>query len=208
MKNSGKKVYFLANKSELSKVFKQLKAGVPKSTKIKTTCELTLTNKLATFITPGAIFSLEVISVGSAKVAFDLISFARIVNSFNKKELKIEIGSENIVIETFHFKAQSTFFENDNILRSISLPINYTDIDLLALSFSKKYTIQELKFNKLWPLVSQAEQNYKQNLKNASFLFQQYGVTINELELLLKKKIQKRIDSMLKSLNFNQHLQS
>ena len=51
-------------------------------------------------------------------------------------------------IKGLFLKVETTFFETDKILRSIKMPINYTDWHLLRLE-NEGYTPEELEFNKL-----------------------------------------------------------
>jgi len=84
--------------------------------------------------------------------------------------------------------AKSIFFENDEILRTIHLPINYKDMDLLRLE-TEGYTWQEVMFNNLGAQVISAEDNLKRNILLLYRKLSQYGVTREEIEGLVNSKI-------------------
>jgi hypothetical protein len=85
-------------------------------------------------------------------------------------------------------RCQTTFFEDDSILRSIKLPINYTDWHLLQLEH-KGFTIEELRFNDMEYLVHCANRTLKRNIKKTVDLLQVYGVTAKEITALIDSKI-------------------
>ncbi|PCH67000.1 MAG: hypothetical protein COC01_06780 [Bacteroidetes bacterium] len=80
------------------------------------------------------------------------------------------------------------FFEDDSILRSIQIPINYKDIDLLRLRH-EGYTEEELEFNKITELIDTAEQSLKRKMAAAVSNLKEYGVKYEEIEGLVKSKL-------------------
>lgn len=208
MAQSKKRTFFVAKRTALSKVLKQLGASiVNKRHRRNCPCELTLINDLVSFNVPGATFGMKVETEGTAKASFELEIFRQVINSFKLKELKVEIEEGNIIVDKFSFKAITTFFEDDKILRSIVLPMNYSDIDLVSISASNRYTIEELKFNKLWILVNQAERRLKNNLNAAARSLEPYGISRQEIEDLLDKKIQIKVNSTINSFNIQKKMQ-
>ena len=97
------------------------------------------------------------------------------------KDNEMQIGITKI-------KVQTTFFENDSILRSINLPLNYTDWHLLQLD-QKGFTIEELRFNKLEFEVYHAKKRLTRNINKALDILGLYGVTKKEIENLIESKI-------------------
>lgn len=85
-------------------------------------------------------------------------------------------------------KAKTTFFENDSILRSINLPINYSELHLLQLEH-KGFTTEEIDFNKLEFELYYAKKHLKSNIKKTIDILDLYGVTTNEIEELIQGKI-------------------
>lgn len=84
--------------------------------------------------------------------------------------------------------ALTTFFEDDSILRSIKLPINYTDWHLLQLE-QKGFTLEELRFNNLEFAVFNAGKRLKRNVNKVKDILGIYGITKQEIEDLIASKV-------------------
>ena len=80
--------------------------------------------------------------------------------------------------------------------------MNFNDVDLLAISASDKYTVEELKFNNLWISVNHAEERFKNNIDEAAKRLKTYGVTQEEIEQLVNKRIQLNLQSVDRSCNY------
>lgn len=118
---------------------------------------------------------MECITQGTCKTAVHFLHFFRIIKDLKIKEVKIIITKDNIQIHDVIISANITFFENDKILRTIQLPMNYNDTDLLGL-LSEVYTMEELDFNNLTFKIYLADLNLfkrvkvSQNIKPQNFL--------------------------------------
>ena len=86
------------------------------------------------------------------------------------------------------FNAKTTFFENDKILRTIKLPMNYSDADLIRLA-KENYTREELIFNNLLSLIEKAELKMEKDISDAYVLLKSYGVKHEDLVRLTKSKL-------------------
>ena len=73
-------------------------------------------------------------------------------------------------------------------MRSIKLPINYTQFHLLQLE-PKGFTIEELRFNNLEFDVYKAKKELNKNVQYVTDIIGLYGVTFNEILDLIDKKI-------------------
>jgi|ERR1017187_3122180 hypothetical protein len=175
---------------DLLQVLKMVKGAVRgKSVKaLSTTCEITVTDGKATFAVPGAIFTLECITEGTCKATIPFNHFMQIIQDTKVSDFEIIITKGNMKIGNVTIHAQTTFFATDRILRTIHLPINYTDGDLLRLS-EEGYTWEELKFNKLTAQIHQAEENLQSNIIQAYKKIKQYGITHDELEKMVLSKL-------------------
>ncbi|MBP7397285.1 MAG: hypothetical protein KA933_10015 [Flavobacterium sp.] len=91
-------------------------------------------------------------------------------------------------IKGLFLKVETTFFETDKILRSIKMPINYTDWHLLRLE-NEGYTPEELEFNKLDYQVYCAKRNLKSNIHKTVELLNLYGINKKEIEEFVNKKL-------------------
>lgn len=153
-----------------------------------TELELTITDGLLTLVIPGVRIELKCKTNSTAKATLGLYYFRDIINTWNKLEVECIIYDEAIKMGITTVRAQTTFFETDSILRSIDLPINYSDLHLLQLE-NKGFTTEEIGFNKLEHQIYVAKRNLKVNIKNTIDILKVYGVKIKEIEELVQKKI-------------------
>ena len=129
--------------TELKKMTKTLGA-ISKWYK-KTELEITITDGLVTLVIPGVRLELECETVGTAKASLSLHYFNDIIQSWKDLKFECTINDDSIKMGVTSVNAQTTFFENDSILRSIKLHINYTDLYLLQLEH-KGFTEEEILF--------------------------------------------------------------
>jgi hypothetical protein len=155
---------------------------------LRETMEITVTDGKATFAVPGAMFMLDCITYSTCKASISYLHFYDIVKTSKEKVTEIIIKEGEMKIGDVAVAIQSTFFETDRILRTIHLPINYTDADLLRLSKDERYTQEELNINKLTVPIIHAEKNWENNLMAAYKQLKVYGVTYEELEELAARK--------------------
>ena len=153
-----------------------------------TELELTITDGLLTLVIPGVRLEVKCETKSTAKATLGLFYFRDIINTWNNLEVECIILDEAIKLGVTSVRAQTTFFENDSILRSINLPINYSDLHLLQLE-NKGFTTEEIGFNKLEHQIYVAKRNLKVNIKNTIDILKVYGVKIKEIEELVQKKI-------------------
>lgn len=173
---------------ELIKISKML--GAASKWNRTTVIELTITDRLLTLVIPGSRVELKCETKSTAKATIGFFYFKDIVQTW--KELIIEcIIMDNIIkIGVTSFRAQSTFFESDRILRSIKLPMNYSGYHLLQLE-NRGFTPEEIDFNGLEFAVHQAKKDLKSTIRKTSDLLKIYGVTTAEIEELVNSKIRK-----------------
>lgn len=158
-------VTITANTKLLCKTLKSVNVAVHGNSPnaLSTACEITVTDGKATFAVPGAVFPLVCITKGTCKAIVTFIHFYSIILDNTKANTEITITNSTMQIGLVSIDAKTTFFETDKILRTIHLPINYTDEDLLRLS-SEGYTKEELDFNNLSAKIQQAEENKKKKI--------------------------------------------
>lgn len=84
--------------------------------------------------------------------------------------------------------AKTTFIEVERGLRTIDLPLNYTDLDLIFLK-TGKYTKEELAFNNLNLIIELAERNLEKNIEKAARMLKMYGINKTELELWVNERL-------------------
>jgi hypothetical protein len=155
---------------------------------LATTCEITVTDGKATFAVPGAIFTLVCSTKGTCKAVVPFLYFFQIVKDLTLNEIEIIINKNDMKIHNLTFNVKTFFFETDRILRTIHLPINYTDKDLLLLS-KQGYTEEEIIFNKVLIQIERAEENLENNIMKAYKLLKQYGVPYEIIEKTVKTNL-------------------
>ena len=186
-------ISFKAHKKDLRQTLKSLRAGLRgKSAKaLNTICEITITDGKVSFVVPGSEFFLTCETQGgAAKATLPFLYFAQVVKDLHDGQSVFQISDGEILIGPLAIKAITCFFKDDKILRSIYLPINYTDADILRLR-NGKYTLEELDFNKMFAKIENAEERMNMKIANAHRELKVYGVQFDELEKLVKEKLAK-----------------
>ena len=183
-------VLLKTTKKELSKTLNHLKAVVKgRSIKAKqTVCEITITDKKATFAVPGSIFNLQCQTEGVAKITVPFRYFLDIIRHHKSDLIEMEINNGEVTIGQLTFAARTCFIEDDKILRTIQLPANYDDNDLMRLRY-QGYTTEELDFNKMTPLIDEATERLEKRLNKSHEILKVYNLNYTELESLVMRKI-------------------
>jgi hypothetical protein len=181
---------FSIRKSKLLNELKNIAKALGRMTKYnkQTVIELTITDNQLTIVLPGAKFELDCDTKSTAKAALGFFYFKDIVETSKGINIEVIVNDNAIKIGLASFKAQTTFFEDDSILRSIKLPLNYTDWHLLRMD-NKGYTIEELRFNNLESDIYYAKKRLTYNISKAKEYLEVYGFSTKELEVLVSKKI-------------------
>jgi hypothetical protein len=183
-------VSFKIQSKQLLEALRPAKIAVGKLSKrtITILVEITIINGEVTFAVPGAVFSTLCETQGTCKATLSFWHFAQIVNDTIAEEIDVYITDGAININSTSLFARTTFFETDKILRTIILPIKYTDIDILRLKF-EGYTEEELAFNKMRYQILIAEKNLDVNINASLKKLKVYGITYNDLEKLVLDNI-------------------
>ncbi|CAM3774347.1 hypothetical protein FLGE108171_14560 [Flavobacterium gelidilacus] len=150
--------------------------------------EMTITDNLLTLVIPGAKLEVPCETFSTAKATIDFLYFYDIIKTWEGLLIEINFIEDEMQIGKTKIKVQTTFFENDSILRSIKLPLNYTDWHLLKLE-QRGYTIEELRFNKLNGEVENAHHRLKYNVSYIKDVLGIYGISSKEILDLIEQKI-------------------
>jgi hypothetical protein len=150
--------------------------------------ELTITDNLLTIVLPGITKSIECLTYSSVKATIGFYYFKDIIETSNNHEIECNIFDNELRIGGTAIHLKTTFFENDSILRSIQLPVNYTPLHLLQLEH-KGFTIEELRFNNLEFDVYEAKRALNKNVQQAFDILRLYGITEIEIQELIDTKI-------------------
>jgi hypothetical protein len=183
-------VYFDIPLLSLKEILKREYSALKKRSKnsLKTTLELTLDGNKLSFAIPGAYFFIEGDGSGICKATMNFAHFHEIVSDCKSGDIRINFLEKSIQIGDVSLYAQSVFFNDTNRYRTIELPANYTELDLVRLK-KMKYTVEELIFNNLYDRVEKANQDYNLKLDKAVKLFENYNISRSDLVKFLNRKM-------------------
>ena len=179
------------NKKDLVKAIRHLKAVLPKDKNraVKVMCDLKVSLNEVSFSVPGAVFPLKAKNQDQFSTSFPFLYFMDVVKTTKEESIKINISERAINIQNSTISAKTTFFKKEKeVFRGITLPVNYTDLDLLRLR-EKGYNGIELEYNKLTEGINQAERKLEKNISYVYSRLKIYGVTREEVKELVESKI-------------------
>lgn len=182
-------VRFVVLKVDLLRMLTQLNKLVKSAKKKQATLEITLTKDTITFNIPGAQLNLMAHTKGSAKLSMRLAYLLDIVQTLKDEVVIAEIKENQLIISNTTFTVLTTFFENDEILRSIDLPLNYNDVDLAKLLVSDKYTKNELDFNNILSDAERVTIEITEDTKKVYSILSKYGFSYNDVVAFIKTKL-------------------
>ena len=183
------KATFRVLKNELLVVLKQLQKLEKTVRKKLSTIEVTIIDDHIQMAIPGVQLQINAATKGSAKFTVRLWYLADIIKAEKDASLDFELLDNQLKLRVFTFPVLTTFFETDRILRTINLPVNYTDMDLVKLCLSGKFTDEEISFNKLDKIAAEAMQKRKADISKIFFLMKKYGFNKKEIEELISNKL-------------------
>lgn len=193
-----KTVSFRVSKNELLKVLKQM-LRVEKSAKKKlSTLEVTIIDNYLQLAIPGIQLNINAATKGSAKFTVRLWYFADIIKAEQDNTLHFDLTENRLSLRTLSFPVMTTFFETDSILRSINLPVNYSDTDLAKLLLSNKYTDEEIVFNNLDKEAVKTMRKVKADISKIFLMIKNYGFNRKEVEELILNKLKKNTNGYSK----------
>gem|GEM_PF-1432154 len=135
-------------------------------TALKVMCEVTITDGNVLFKIPGGQYNHKCETSGSAKFTLKFLRLYDIVKLHEASKIVITVNQGYVTFGALSVSTNTCFFENDNVLRSIDIPMNYTDVDILKLP-SIGYTLEELDFNRITPMYEDAKNRLEEKLVKA-----------------------------------------
>lgn len=114
--------------------------------------------------------------------------FADIIKAEQDNTLHFDLTENRLGLRTLSFPVMTTFFEADSILRSINLPLNYKDMDLVKLLLSGKYTDEEI-VNNLDKEAVKTMGKVKADINKIILMMKTYGFKRKEVEQLILNKL-------------------
>ena len=183
---------FTIGKSTLLKTLSQIIKITGNSPKNKTTVEITIIDGFIQLVVPGINLKLQAVTKSTAKFTVRLLYFNDVVKTHRLDPLQFIIEGEMIKVDNYAFKAKTTFFETDEILRSIDLPINYQAGHLISMTQSGGYTAGEIAFNNLEEQRIQALKTLKDDINKIALIARKYGFSRKEIDQFINSKIQRK----------------
>lgn len=176
------------NTRELKDTMRFLSVAVPKTAKGKLfNCEITIKTNEVIFVVIGASRTIFCKTVSPVKVSVPYHYLADVVNNTTSTFTHFEVTEASLSIGNLTMNANTCFFEDDSILRSIDLPINYSVSDMRRVI--KKYTHEEIEFNNLNKLMKKTYDDLEKDIGKVNRILKKYGVTLEELYGLLDDMI-------------------
>lgn len=183
---------FRINRKDFSKALRKLLSIEDAGKKKESTLEVTVIRNYIILVIPGVELRLEAYTIGSAKFTIRLWYMAEIVRSEPEGLMHVDLNDNRMYIRNSSFGVCTTFFENDRILRSIELPVNYTETDLLKLLLSGRYTEEELNFNLLDAAARAAMEKTIREFGKFARLMKKYGFERKEVETLVFNRLMEK----------------
>lgn len=180
---------FTVTKRVLLPALKKILQLEKTSRKKDSTLEITLLLGYIRLVIPGVDMHVHAVTTGSAKITIRLWYLADIVKSETDKELHFIIEDSTLKLRGVSFNVLTTFFEDDSILRSINLPMNYKYLDIVRLYLSEKYTFEELEFNNLDVGVFNAIDKLNGEIDKTTSTLRKYGFKRDEVANLILEKL-------------------
>lgn len=183
-------VTFTVNNKALAEALSRIKVAhkVQGRKKKIVYCEVTVKTDGLEIQAPGIFLQVEASASGPCKFTVAYLIFSKIVSSYKTETLKFTVKKGRIHIENLSFSVDTTFFRDDNILRSIQLPINYDEADLLTLNHVD-YSPEEIHFNKMDLPIEHALVKLVKDLRSASKKLKPYHISYEDLKKLVCEKL-------------------
>lgn len=173
---------------DLQEAMKFLSTAVPMNKKGKLyNCEITIKTNEANFVVIGAAKTIYCNSTGPVKVSLPFWYFNDIVRLITTNYVTLNVSEGFLTIGKLTVSTSTCFFQDDSILRSVNLPINYTIADLLKIN--DHYTLEEIAFNNLDVLIKKNMETIEQDVNKIAVILKKYGIGVKEINDFVFEKI-------------------
>lgn len=176
-----------ARKTEWHSILKKLKAASRSGNKkaMNSQCEVTIfRDGKVDFVTAGISVSLHCRTTGTVRFICQYEYLAELIESVRSREVTIAVKDEEVTVGLISFKTSVTYFDNDSVLRTIKLPIDYDDAWLIRL-IAEGYTKEEIHFNRLYVQIELALQRLELRISKAHSQLKEFGVKKSDLRELV-----------------------
>lgn len=183
-----KKCSLTCKTCELQETMKFLSTAVPKNKKGKLyNCEITVKTNEVNFVVIGATKTIYCNATGPVKVSLPFWYFNDIVRLISRNYITIDVSEGFLTIGKLTVSTSTCFFQDDSILRSVNLPMNYTVADLMRIN--DHYTPEEIAFNKLDVLIKNNTDTISQDVRKIAVILKKYGIAVKDIQEFVYEKI-------------------
>ena len=192
-------VIFELDTKQAQKTFTEIKRilTAAKDWKITTLIEITVLDGKVLLVGQGLVLELDALTTGSCKLVVRAYHWYELIKTNHIPVLKVVVSEGEAMVGKVSVRVQTTFFETDLILRSISLPANPKAIDFWKLQF-QGYTQEELEFNGLVDRIEKAKNELDQSIKLAALKLSPFRISESDMrEFVLERVMEKE------KVNFN-----
>lgn len=174
--------------SDLLETIQFLSVAIPKNKKGKLyNCEITIKTNEVNFVVIGATKTIYCNATGPVKVSLPFWYLNDIVRLIATKYITLDISEGFLTIGKLTVSTSTCFFQDDTILRSVNLPMNYTVADLMRIN--DHYTPEEIAFNKLDVLIKNNVDTISLDVKKIAVILKKYGIAVKDIEEFVFEKI-------------------
>ncbi|WP_162419232.1 hypothetical protein [Cyclobacterium roseum] len=162
-----------------------------KSWKVTTRIEITVLDGRIQLIGRGFVKDLEARTTGSCKLVVPVVHWYEIIKMSKEKILKVVITEGEAMVGRVTVNVPTTFFENDKILRSISLAANPKAIDYWKLEY-QGYTPEELEFHQVNSKIEWAKSEFDKCIGSAAYTLSPFRITKKELMKMVLQRLREK----------------
>jgi|GEM_PF-1453205 len=186
-------VIFELNTKETQQVFKEIKKffTAAKSWKISTSIELTIIDGLVQVVGNGFIREIKALTTGSCKLVVPVIHWYELFQSSTTPMIKVVVSEGEAMVGRVTVRVRTTFFETDQILRSIQLPAKPKALDYLKLDY-QGYSKAELQFNQVEARVEWAKKELEDCIRLAAINLNPFRISKEEVESMVLNRLRER----------------
>lgn len=173
-------IKFSLETEDLEHLIRRLKLveQVNRRKKHKIYCEVTVKEGCVEFNSPGYFQVITAQTTGICRFSTSISFFIKLLKSYKKSVLHFEVSYQWLWIEDFSVKVKTTFFQDDKILRSLQLPINYNYVELLKVS-PASFTKDEIELINVDMQLKKAKEMFLLDLVAAHKLLEIYKIDFN-----------------------------
>jgi hypothetical protein len=186
-------VIFEIDTKEAKKVFLEIKnlMRVSKTWKLTSSIEITVLDGKIQLVGQGFVKELEASTTGTCKLVVRALYWFDLVDMTQDKIFKVVVTDGEAMVRTVTVPVQTTFFETDQILRSIPLPANPESIDYWKLEY-QEYTVDELQFNNVATKIPKAKKEFEACIRKAALILHPFRISETELREIVLNKLRER----------------